>query len=95
MSNTASHEATEPAQSGGRLHTEKGTLMDDEYMPQLYDANTAEPIGPATPEQVAACDAAALENDGSGVFLIDADGDPVADGSWDAAQPGVRRVYTL
>lgn len=62
----------------------------------LYDADTAEAIGPATPTQCAASDAAAERDGDSGVFLMDRDGDPVAE--HDADQPytpgPVRRVYT-
>lgn len=57
----------------------------------LYDALTADPIGPATAAQVEASDAAG----DTGVFIVDADGDPVACGSWAASQPGTRQVYTL
>lgn len=60
----------------------------------LYDAHTAEDLGPATPEQVAASDEA-YAKDGSGGFLIDAAGDVIDDdSSWEAQQPGVRSVYT-
>jgi len=58
----------------------------------LYDADTAELIGPATAEQVEASNEAA---DYHGVILIDADDDPVPEGTWDAEQPGVRHVYTM
>lgn len=57
----------------------------------LYDYDTSERIGTATPEQIAACDAAGE----AGAILIDADGDVIAQGSWDAQQPGVRTVYTM
>jgi len=54
----------------------------------LMDADTAEPIGPATDEQISASMAAGE----TGIILIGADGSVVVDGSWDAQQPGVRRV---
>ncbi len=63
-------------------------------MSDLYDADTAERIGPATAAQVEASDLAAQRDGGAGVILIDADGDVCPVGSWDAQQPGVRRVYT-
>lgn len=55
----------------------------------LYDYDNAEDLGVATAEQIAACDNAPGE-----VILIDADGDVIAPGSWDAQQRGVRSVYT-
>lgn len=55
----------------------------------LYDADTAEPIGPATGAQASA----SLAAEPTGIILIDADGDPVAEGSWGARQPGTRAVY--
>jgi hypothetical protein len=50
----------------------------------LHDADTAEPIAPATPDQIAASDAAAAEDGGAGIFHIDAEGNPAETG---------RRVY--
>ena len=58
-------------------------------MDTLYDADTAEPIGPATPEQVAASDAAGDE----GIILVDGDSDVVAPGGFGAEQ--ARRCYTM
>ena len=60
----------------------------------LYDADTGDIIGPATREQVDASDDAEARGGYGGVFLIDQDGDVIAEGSWDAQRPGVRRVYT-
>ena len=57
----------------------------------LYDADTAEPIGPATVEQVTASAAAG----DTGIVLVDLDdGSVVGDGTWRAQQPTVRRCYT-
>jgi hypothetical protein len=39
--------------------------------PTLYDADTAEPIGPATTEQVAASVEAAKRDGGSGIIRVD------------------------
>lgn len=55
----------------------------------LFDADTAEKIGPATPEQTEASFAAGY----TGIILVDVDGDVVIDGTWSAQQPGVRSVY--
>lgn len=59
----------------------------------LYDYDTGEDLGPATPEQHAASNAMA-ELYGTGAFLIDAEGRVTRDGTWDAQQPGVRVVFT-
>ena len=56
---------------------------------RLYDADTADCLGVATDDQIEASDNAG----DTGIFLVDADGDVVSAGSWDAQQPGVRRVY--
>jgi len=58
----------------------------------LYDEN-GNVIGPATAEQIAASNASDDAGHNGGI-LIDADGDVIKDGSWDAQQPGVRKVYT-
>ena len=55
----------------------------------LFDANTADKIGPATPEQIEA----SLAAGDTGTILVDADGNVVADGSWEHQQPGVRTAY--
>jgi len=59
---------------------------------RLMDAETAEPIGEATPEQL---EWAKYTRDESGIFVIDAEGRPVdesrADEMW-VPKP-VRRVY--
>lgn len=55
----------------------------------LYAADTAELIEIATPAQV---EASALAGE-TGIILVDADGEPIAESSWDAQQPGVRKVY--
>lgn len=60
----------------------------------LYDADTAEPIGPATTEQHEASDRSDEKGE-HGVILIEAEGNVCPAGSWDAQQPGTRRVYTL
>lgn len=61
-------------------------------MRNLIDADTSDPIGPATPEQIAASDS---DGTGGGIILIDGDGDVI--GAQDENQPGtvqpVRRVY--
>lgn len=57
----------------------------------LRDADTDELIGAATPAQIAASDAAA---DSNGIFLMDADGDPIDPSSEWQGQPRARRVYT-
>ncbi|HLZ36829.1 MAG TPA: hypothetical protein VKP64_03530 [Mycobacteriales bacterium] len=58
----------------------------------LYDADTAEPLGPATPEQRAAGDAAG----GAGTFRIDGAGNVILDEAAAARAPQpVRRVYVL
>lgn len=56
----------------------------------LWDSDTDENLGPATPEQAKA---SASEPSGEGLILIDDKGDVVTPGSWTAQQPGVRRVY--
>lgn len=57
----------------------------------LMDAETAESIGPATPDQIVASDDAG----DTGIILIDGDGDVI--GPWEEFEPGtvqpVRRVY--
>lgn len=53
--------------------------------PMLYDADTAERLGPATIEQVVASNAAAKHDGGAGFFRIDQAGSP---------SPSGRRVYT-
>jgi hypothetical protein len=60
---------------------------------RLYDAATAALIGPATRERREAGDAALAKGYDEGVFLIDADGDPVAEGSHLARD--ARTVYVL
>lgn len=55
----------------------------------LFDANTADKISPATPEQIEA----SLSAGDTGTILVDADGNVVADGSWESQQPGVRTAY--
>ena len=68
---------------------ERLPVADHDYV--LMDAETAEPIGPASVEQVKA----SLRAGDTGIILIDADGDVVAE--QDANQPytpqPVRRVY--
>jgi hypothetical protein len=58
---------------------------------RLFDAETSREIGPATYRQ---SQASATAGD-TGIILIDADGDVVIDGTWEAQQPGVRKVYVL
>jgi len=58
----------------------------------LYDADTADYIGPATKAQLAASDDA---KGYSGIFTMDADGDPCRTGSWDEQQPGTQKVYVI
>lgn len=60
----------------------------------LYDYITGDPIGPATQEQVAASHDADDDPDFGGIFAIDENGDVVGEELWDAAGPGIRRVYT-
>lgn len=55
----------------------------------LFDADTADKIGPATAEQISA----SLAAGDTGVILVDIEGNVIADGSWDARQAGVRKVY--
>lgn len=55
----------------------------------LVDVDTCESLGVATAEQATA----SYEAGSNGLILIDADGDVVTDGSWEAMQPGVRAVY--
>jgi hypothetical protein len=58
----------------------------------LYDADTAEPIGPATPEQRAAGDATG----GGGTFRVYGTGNVVPPGQDYSSLPQpVRRVYVL
>lgn len=57
---------------------------------RLYDSDTTEDLGPATPEQVAASDESAY-NGQLGHILIDTDGDVVPDGSQTSGS--ARRVY--
>lgn len=62
------------------------STQNTEATAHLFDADTADDLGPATPEQVEASDRAAERDGGRGIFGIDADGDPVARGG--------RSVYT-
>lgn len=55
----------------------------------LHDYATADKISPATPEQIEA----SLSAGDTGTILVDADGNVVADGSWEAQQPRVRTAY--
>jgi uncharacterized protein YuzE len=57
----------------------------------LYDADTDNPIGPATPEQVAA--SYADDNTDNGAILIDRDGNVIGPDTWDAQETGTRKVY--
>ena len=59
---------------------------------RLYDYNTGEEIGPATPAQIAAGDRAVI-NTPDGAFLVDADGTPTSANSQWAVHP-TRVVYT-
>lgn len=63
--------------------------MHDDTTRHLFDSDTTEDLGPATPAQIVASDAAGEE----GHILIDTEGHPCDLSSWDAQQPGVRRVY--
>lgn len=74
--------------SGPKPASTLGDLL-DVVSPLLYDAETNEPIGPATSEQIAA----SLSAKPTGGILVDRDGDVVEEGSWAAQQPGVRTVY--
>jgi hypothetical protein len=56
----------------------------------LYDATTAEPIGPATPEQA---EASLAEGSETGIILIDRDGNVVTPGTYDALETGTRKAY--
>lgn len=57
----------------------------------LFDLATGDKIGPATADQI---EASFSDDAGeTGAILIDADGDVVVDGTWEAQQPGVRAVY--
>ena len=56
----------------------------------LYDADTAELIGPATPAQIAASLAADEEG---GLIHIDADGDVIARRDWLPEYGPIRMVY--
>lgn len=58
----------------------------------LYDADTATLIGPATPEQHDRSNAAA-EVTGTGIILIDEDGDVIDGAAWYRGE--LRRVYTM
>jgi hypothetical protein len=55
----------------------------------LHDYNTGDKISPATPEQIEA----SLAAGDTGIILVDADGNVVAKGSWEAQQSGVRTAY--
>jgi len=59
---------------------------------RLIDAETAEPIGEATPEQL---EWARYTLDETGIFLIDAEGRPVSESRADEVwvPKPVRRVY--
>ena len=67
-----------------------GYAMIKQFM--LMDYATGEPIGPATPEQIAASDDNWYGNE-NGIFLIDREGNAVDANTWEAQQPGVRKVY--
>lgn len=60
--------------------------------PTLYDADTAELIGPATPAQHDRSNHAEAVT-GTGIILIDEDGDVVDGAAW--YRGALRRVYTM
>lgn len=64
--------------------------MNSETSYDLIDGETNETIGRATAEQIEASFAT-----DAGWILVNADGDLVADGSWDAQQPGIRKAYVI
>ena len=69
-----------------------GTIMTNHH---LWDARSGEDLGPATAEQIAASDASEAAGNITGQFLIDRDGDVIANAkASDAHLPGVRVVYT-
>ena len=59
----------------------------------LMDADTAEPIGPATPEQIEASDEAAAKDGGAGIILVATDGQVISPTDATLYQ-GARRCYT-
>jgi len=58
----------------------------------LYDADTGEDLGPATPHQVRVSDAASERDGGCGFFIMGREGEKV--GFAERALPGERKVYT-
>ena len=61
----------------------------------LWDARSGEDLGPATAEQIAASDASEAAGNHPGQFLLDSDGNVIANPKpGDAVRPGVRVVYT-
>ncbi len=58
---------------------------------ELLDADTNELIRALSAHDSELVVASATAD--GGVILVDADGELVAEGSWDASQPGVRRAY--
>jgi hypothetical protein len=60
----------------------------------LFDADTGDDLGPATPEQVAASNRSE-RREATGIIVIDGDGDVVEPGSFfDRPECRNRRVYT-
>lgn len=59
----------------------------------LYDAETGEDLGVATPAQSAASERAMVYDSGRGHILVDSDGNVIEPSSWDAQQAGVRTVF--
>ena len=57
--------------------------------PTLFNADTTDEIGPATAAQIEA----SLAAGDTGLILIDADGNVIHEGSWEAQQPGARKAY--
>ena len=59
----------------------------------LMDADTAEPIGPATPEQIDASADAAAKDGGAGIIVVGDDSRVIPAGGWRRGDEG-RRCYT-
>lgn len=60
----------------------------------LYDYDSGQDLGLATPAQVQASEKAANTDGGAGVILVNSEGTVISDGSWDAQQPGVVTAWT-
>jgi len=74
--------------------TTDDTYFGVERLHRLYDAQTDEDLGEATPPQVEASDKAAEYDNGAGIFVVDAAGIYVVGARIPMPKFGERKVYT-